>query len=191
MEWHSFGTVAEPGKQGFSLVVSRAGDWTSRKIEDPPSEIWVRGIPTIGFIHVAPLFRRVVLVATGSGIGPCVPCILEQRVPIRLLWTSPNVRQTFGDELVDTILEKSPDAVVYGKPRLAMEDLPTNYISRHSGTWKAGHGQIDVPACSRVQSRGGLHYFESNTHSEGSLWYDEQGHSSVRSHLGFMKTKLC
>ncbi|KAH8998512.1 hypothetical protein EDB92DRAFT_1941335 [Lactarius akahatsu] len=113
MEWHSFGTVAEPGKQGFSLVVSQAGDWTSKKILNPPSEIWVRGIPTIGFIHVAPLFRRLLLVATGSGIGPCVPCILEQRVPIRLLWTSPNVRQTFGDELVDTILEKSPDAVIY------------------------------------------------------------------------------
>lgn len=114
-EWHSFATIAEPGKRGFSSVVSLAGDWTSKKIENPPSEIWVRGIPTTGFIHVAPLFRRVVLVATGSGIGPCVPCILEQRVPIRLLWTSPNVRQTFGDELVDTIVEKSPDAVIYGK----------------------------------------------------------------------------
>ncbi|KAI9465428.1 hypothetical protein BJY52DRAFT_1243941 [Lactarius psammicola] len=113
MEWHSFGTIAEPGKAGFSLVVSQAGDWTSKKILNPPSEIWVRGVPTIGFIHVAPLFRRLVLVATGSGIGPCVPCILERRVPTRLLWTSPNVRQTFGNELVDTILERSPDAVIY------------------------------------------------------------------------------
>lgn len=118
-EWHSFGTVAEPGKPGFSLVVSRAGDWTSKNILNPPREMWVRGIPTIGFIHVAPLFRRLVLVATGSGIGPCMQCILEQRVPIRLLWTSPNVRQTFGNELVDTILEKSPDAVIYGKISLA------------------------------------------------------------------------
>ncbi|KAF8270854.1 hypothetical protein EI94DRAFT_1722068 [Lactarius quietus] len=101
-EWHSFATIAEPGKRGFSS-----------KIQNPPSEIWVRGIPTTGFIHVAPLFRRVVLVATGSGIGPCMPCILEQRVPIRLLWTSPNVRETFGDELVDTVMENSPDAVIY------------------------------------------------------------------------------
>jgi hypothetical protein len=102
------------------LVVSQAGDWTSKKILNPPSEIWVRGIPTIGFIHVAPLFRRLVLVATGSGIGPCMQCIFERRVLIRLLWTSPNVRQTFGDELVDKILEKSPDAVVYGKTSLAL-----------------------------------------------------------------------
>ncbi|KAI0051393.1 nonribosomal peptide synthetase 12 [Auriscalpium vulgare] len=121
MEWHGFATVPEPGKPGYSLVVSRAGDWTSKQIAHPPTALWVRGLPTFGVLRIVPLFRRVVFVATGSGIGPCAPCILEQRVPIRLLWTSPDVRQTFGDELVDAILEKAPGAVVYdtrkhGKP---------------------------------------------------------------------------
>ncbi|KAI0030425.1 nonribosomal peptide synthetase 12 [Vararia minispora EC-137] len=121
MEWHGFATVPEPGKAGYSLVVSRAGDWTSKQIDNPPTHLWVRGIPTCGVLRIVPLFRRLVFVATGSGIGPCAPCILQQRVPIRLLWTSPNVRQTFGDELVDALLEKSPGAVVYdtrthGKP---------------------------------------------------------------------------
>ena len=113
-EWHGFATVPEPGKKGYSLVVSRAGDWTSRQIESPPTHLWVRGIPTCGVLRIVPLFRRLVFVATGSGIGPCAPCILEKRVPIRLLWTSPNIRKTFGDKLVDSILEASPGAVVYG-----------------------------------------------------------------------------
>ncbi|KAF9475655.1 nonribosomal peptide synthetase 12 [Pholiota conissans] len=120
-EWHGFATVPVPGKKGFSLVVSRAGDWTSKQISNPPTELWVRGIPTFGVLRIVPLFRRLVFVATGSGIGPCAPCILEARVPIRLLWTSPDVRQTFGDEFVDAILGASPDAVIYdtrthGKP---------------------------------------------------------------------------
>ncbi|KZV65298.1 nonribosomal peptide synthetase 12 [Peniophora sp. CONT] len=120
-EWHGFATVPEPGKKGYSLVVSRAGDWTSKQIENPPTHLWVRGVPTCGVLRIVPLFRRVVFVATGSGIGPCAPCILAQRVPIRLLWTSPNVRQTFGDELVDAILAKEPGAVIHdtrtqGKP---------------------------------------------------------------------------
>ena len=102
--------------KGYSLVVSKAGDWTTQRIEDPPKEMWVRGIPTFGVLRIVPLFRRVVFVATGSGIGPCAPCILEQRIPIRLLWTSPNVRKTFGDKLVDSIIAASPDAVIYGKP---------------------------------------------------------------------------
>ncbi|TFY80212.1 hypothetical protein EWM64_g3797 [Hericium alpestre] len=121
MEWHGFATVAEPGKKGYSVVVSRAGDWTSKQIADPPKKLWVRGIPTYGVMRVVPLFRRVVVVATGSGIGPVAPAIFAARVPIRLLWTAPNVRQTFGDKIVDQILEKSPDATIYdtrthGKP---------------------------------------------------------------------------
>lgn len=114
-EWHGFATVPEPGKKGYSLVVSRAGDWTAKQIDNPPSSLWVRGVPAFGVLRIVPLFRRVVLVATGSGIGPCAPTIFEQRVPMKLLWTSPNVRETFGDKLVDSILEKSPDAVIYGK----------------------------------------------------------------------------
>lgn len=114
VEWHGFATVPEPGMKGYSLVVSRAGDWTTDMIENPPKELWVRGIPTFGVLRIVPLFRRVVFVATGSGIGPCTPCILEQRVPIKLLWTSPNVRETFGDKLVDSILAANPEAVIYG-----------------------------------------------------------------------------
>ena len=123
-EWHSFATVAVPGRTGYSLVVSRAGDWTSKTIDNPPEKIWVRGVPTCGVIHIVPLFRRVLLVATGSGIGPCAPAIYEQKVPIKVLWTAPNCRQTFGDHLVDSILEKSPDAVIYGTLRRMDSHLP-------------------------------------------------------------------
>ena len=111
---HFFATVPEPERKGYSLVVSRAGDWTTKQIESPPTKLWVRGVPMCGVLRLVPLFRRLVFVATGSGIGPCAPCILEQRVPIRLLWTSPNVRKTFGNKLVDSILEASPNAVIYG-----------------------------------------------------------------------------
>lgn len=114
LEWHSFAAIAEPGKTGYSAVVSRAGDWTSRTIASPPTHVWVRGVPCYGVLRVTTMFRRVVLVGTGSGIGPLTPVILANRVPIRLLWTAPNVRQTFGDKLVDTIVDASPGAVIYG-----------------------------------------------------------------------------
>lgn len=96
------------------MVISRAGDWTSKRIESPPSEIWVRGIPTWGMMSVAGLFRKVLFVATGSGIAPICPWLFSVKVPFRLLWTSPNVRQTFGDKLVDDIFAASPDSIIYG-----------------------------------------------------------------------------
>ncbi|KAL4265779.1 AMP-dependent synthetase/ligase domain-containing protein [Pleurotus pulmonarius] len=120
-EWHGFATIAQPGQKGYSMVVSRAGDWTSKQIGDPPKELWVRGIPTCGVMSIVPIFRRVVLVATGSGIGPITPWILQSRHPVKLLWTAPDVRKTFGDKLVDSLLDACPDTVIYdtrkhGKP---------------------------------------------------------------------------
>lgn len=116
-EWHSFACVGTPETRKnneFSTVLSRAGDWTSAQIAEPPKKIWVRGVPTYGALTVSSLFRRVVFVATGSGIGPIAPWLFEGKVPHRLLWTAPNVRATFGDKLVDDVLKASPDAVIYG-----------------------------------------------------------------------------
>ncbi|KAI0050376.1 nonribosomal peptide synthetase 12 [Auriscalpium vulgare] len=98
-----------------------AGDWTSHKIANPPQKIWIRGLPTCGVMNIVPMFRRLIIVATGSGIAPCAPHVFAARLPIRLLWTSPNVRETFGNELVDALLDKEPNAVIYdtrlyGKP---------------------------------------------------------------------------
>ncbi|KAL0569057.1 hypothetical protein V5O48_012915 [Marasmius crinis-equi] len=121
LEWHSFAAMPEIGRTGYSVVVSRAGDWTSKQIANPPTKLYIRGIPTYGVLTICPMFRRLVLVATGSGIGPCYPHIRAMKIPIKVLWTAPDVRGTFGDELVDSILEKAPDAVIYdtrkhGKP---------------------------------------------------------------------------
>ena len=69
------------------------------------------------------MFRRMVFVTTGSGIGPCAHTIFEGRIPVRLLWTSPNVRETFGDEFVDQILQYAPDAILYDTRKHGRPDL--------------------------------------------------------------------
>jgi len=122
-EWHAFATIPEPERNEFSLIVSRAGDWTSGVIDNPPTKLWVRGIPTHGVLRIVPLFRRMILVATGSGIGPCANTIFEGRIPVRLLWTSPNVRETFGDEFVNQILRYAPDAILYDTRKHGKPDL--------------------------------------------------------------------
>ncbi len=117
-EWHSFATISVPGEKGYSAVVSRAGDWTSETISNPPKELWVRGVPCYGVVRVTPLFRRVLLVATGSGIGPIAPVVFAKKTKLQLLWTAPAVRKTFGDKLVDSLYAANPNAVIYGeRPR--------------------------------------------------------------------------
>lgn len=123
LEWHSFANVPAPGRPGFRLTISRAGDWTAKFIADQPSHVWVKGIPTAGVGNIDKLFTRVVWVATGSGIGPCLPHLLAGDTPSVLVWSTRNPRRTYGDALVDEILAVQPDAVVWdtesqGKPDL-------------------------------------------------------------------------
>lgn len=56
VEWHSFATIPAPHNKSydekiFSLIVSRAGDWTSRQISKPPTQLWIRGVPSKSQAH--------------------------------------------------------------------------------------------------------------------------------------------
>ena len=123
-EWHAFATMTTPGRSGYRLLVSRAGDWTGRFIDDPPSHVWVRGTPTSApMAKVALLYERVVYVVTGSGIGPCLGQILAARVPARLVWSTRDPRATYGDGLVDEVEAAQPDAVIWDTTQLGKPDL--------------------------------------------------------------------
>ncbi len=162
-EWHAFATVSTPGRSGYRLLVSRAGDWTSRFIDDPPSHLWVRGVPTRAPLPaIEVMYRRVVYVATGSGIGPMLGQILNPRVPTRLIWSTRRPRATYGDALVSEVLAARPDAVIWdtterGKPdllRMAHDECrdfaaeAVLVVSNKAATWSLVHGleRLGVPA---------------------------------------------
>jgi hypothetical protein len=123
LEWHSFANIPSPGRKGFRLIISRAGDWTGSFIDDMPSHVWVKGITTAGVANIETLFKRVVYVATGSGIGPVMPHLLAKKVPIQLIWSTRNPRKTYGDKLVNKILEVCPDALIWDTDERGKPDL--------------------------------------------------------------------
>jgi hypothetical protein len=153
-EWHSFANVPSPGQPGFRLTISRAGDWTGKFIDDAPETVWVKGITTAGVANIETLFTRVIYVATGSGIGPCLPHLLAENVPARLVWATRDARATYGDALVDEILAVQPDATIWdtsrdGKPDMvalayaAYRDFGAEAvicISNKKLTWQVVHG---------------------------------------------------
>ncbi|MDY8135772.1 amino acid adenylation domain-containing protein [Aquimarina sp. 2201CG5-10] len=154
MEWHSFANVPEPGRDGFRLTISRAGDWTGALIDDMPKHVWVKGITTAGVGNIDKLFKKVIWVATGSGIGPCLPHLLSMEVASRLIWATRNPRKTYGDELVEEILQVQPNAIIWdtdahGKPDMvklaykAYKDFDAEAvicISNKKLTWKVVYG---------------------------------------------------
>lgn len=57
IETHAFAAIPEPdGQKGFSVVVSDAGDWTKRLIQNPPGKLWIKGVPKWGVLMVASMF---------------------------------------------------------------------------------------------------------------------------------------
>lgn len=129
VEWHAFATIPAPEpvgsrKKGYSLVVSNAGDWTRDCIANPPTSIWTRGVPVCGVMRVATLFNRVLVIATGSGIGPVLGHIQNSGAcATQLIWSTPRPEVTFGDEFVGSIREKIPDAVIHDTKALGRPDL--------------------------------------------------------------------
>jgi len=122
-EWHAFATITNPKEKGFSVLVSNAGDWTKRQIDTAPTKIWVRGIPTCGVIRISTLFKKVVLVATGSGIGPCLPVIYAKKIPARIFWSTPKPELTFGSDIINAIKDADEDAVIHDTKTMGRPDM--------------------------------------------------------------------
>ncbi|SPJ90424.1 related to non-ribosomal peptide synthetase [Fusarium torulosum] len=127
IEWHSFATIPNPKAnhhaKGYSLVVSNAGDWTRSCIKNPPSTVWVRGVPTCGVMRIATLFNRIVVIATGSGIGPLLGHIIHQSCPTQLIWSTSKPEETFGKEVVGQIRGAIPDAIIWDTKAQGRPDL--------------------------------------------------------------------
>ena len=125
-EWHPFATFPGPeGSSGSSMLVSHAGDWTSRAIDSPKLTYWVKGVPKAGVLSMTCLFRKCVVVTTGSGIGPCLAYLSPpwNQLPCRLLWSTPAPLETYGPQVCAMVRKIDPDAQIidtrkYGRPNM-------------------------------------------------------------------------
>ena len=112
-EWHSFVTIPTRNECGFSVIVSNAGDWTSRMIQKPPKQLWIRGIPTRNLLAMARIFSPVLFVCTGSGVGPILSFVTTHpKHQSRILWSARSPQQTFGQAIVGDILHADPRACI-------------------------------------------------------------------------------
>ncbi|KAI1085510.1 hypothetical protein F5B20DRAFT_5953 [Whalleya microplaca] len=110
--------------RGFSVLVSNAGDWTKKMIQNPPKRIWTRGCPQYGVLRVAGLFKPVIIVATGSGIGPCLSLFVQApEHPVRIIWSTPSPEQSYGQAIIDILLRADPQAIIIDTRKSGRPDL--------------------------------------------------------------------
>lgn len=119
-ENHPFACIpAADGSKRFSVIVSNAGDWTNRVIENPPKRLWVRELPMRGVLWNATMFRRVVVVATGSGIGPCLGLFNGcPSLDCRIVWSTRSPLETYGRGIIDSVFRADRNASIIDTSKL-------------------------------------------------------------------------
>ena len=147
-EWHPFATFpsTDVSTPGASIVISNAGDWTKNLIRSVTAHtqatgkdavelrFYTKSHPKAGAISLTCLFPRVLLVTTGSGIGPCLSSLLENglassRCPTRsrqfarLVWSSREPEKTFGPHIMALVAKADPDALVIDTAEMGRPDL--------------------------------------------------------------------
>ncbi|KAF5022546.1 hypothetical protein F66182_5379 [Fusarium sp. NRRL 66182] len=177
LEWHSFATISNPEPnhhaKGYSMIVSNAGDWTRSCIKNPPSSIWVRGVPTCGVVHVAGLFNRLVVIATGSGIGPLMGQIVQQPFPTQVIWSTPQPEKTYGKEIVGQIRDAVPDSVIWDTRAQGRPDLVRmGYNMARNFEAEARIATTTAPVAGRQGLRAAVGSARLYSQSVGPLVYD-------------------
>ena len=143
-EWHAFATIPDVDPEsgaitGFSVVVSNAGDWTKKQIMNPiERKLWVRGAPLHGLLYTSRLFKKIVIVATGSGIGPCLSLMFAKATPLRILWSTRDPEKTYGPGVVAEVLRADPNAVIWNTSEKGYPDIvQETYQLVHEGEAEA------------------------------------------------------
>ncbi|KAH9881055.1 hypothetical protein J1614_001548 [Plenodomus biglobosus] len=141
-EWHAFATIPSPDATSATIVISQAGDWTKRIINAPPPTLWMRDPPTQNFLALTPLFKSLLLVATGAGIGPVLslltsPSIRHMRAQgrlVKVMWTVYAPEAEHWRFVQDIIRAVDAHPLIYDSRR-ARPDIPfeTTYLMRTRG----------------------------------------------------------
>lgn len=142
-DWHGFATFPDlasagpHGKPSFSCLVSKAGDWTADTIRDPPTHLWKRGTLIYGFAYAMRVFKRVIVVTTGSGIGPCLSFLGDDNRPdLRVLWQTRAPLKTYGQEVLDLVHRMDDHPLIMDTDKTGRMDM-VPIIQRQIQTFKA------------------------------------------------------
>ncbi|KAJ5244123.1 hypothetical protein N7489_004219 [Penicillium chrysogenum] len=111
-------------KRSWSIVVSKAGDWTADTIREPPTHLWKRGSLMRGVGYGLRMFNRIIIVTTGSGIGPCLGFLGDKKRPlIKVIWQTRDPLKTYGQDVLDLVHQMGPDPIIFDTSRDGRVDM--------------------------------------------------------------------
>lgn len=141
-EWHPFATFPSTttttthSQPTTSIVVSSAGDWTrslitlthqkSLRTKDPVTlQFYIKSHPRAGVLSLSCLYARVLILTTGSGIGPSLSSLLDRPASqsARLVWSTRSPLATYGADMMQLVLKADADALILDTDEMGRPDL--------------------------------------------------------------------
>ena len=98
-------------RSGAVMLISRVGDWTSSMIDDPPTELYIRGVLHPGLPNLLSIYQRATVICTGAGLGPFVSTAMSNTEDVQLIWVCRDPEKWFSPELYQAVL-RLPHAIV-------------------------------------------------------------------------------
>lgn len=123
VEWHAFACIPYPDGKGHSVIISRAGDWTSDMIDHPPRHLYTKGCPVQGVLYMARIFRTVLCVGTGSGIAPILGLLDIPGTQFRVLWSARDPENTYSKGIIQRLRKSDGNAIILDTLRNGRPDL--------------------------------------------------------------------
>lgn len=132
------------------IVISSAGNWTSSLIlaaqakmtsqlsmpsqqtgrekgteGDVRMRFWVKGHPKAGVLSLSCLFPRVIILTTGSGVGPALSSLLDRPRGqfVRLIWSTRTPLHTYGARMLSLVHEADENALIIDTSAMGRPDL--------------------------------------------------------------------
>ena len=98
-------------RSGAVMLISRVGDWTSAMIDDPPTELYIRGVLHPGLPNLLSIYKRATIICTGAGLGPVISAAMRNAENAQLIWVCRDPEKWFSPELYQAVL-RLPHAIV-------------------------------------------------------------------------------
>ena len=149
-DWHTFALVSRTRHATSHLmIVSAVGDFTQGLISTPPAELYVRAVKFLGLPYSLQSYNRAVIVATGAGIAPFMPLLLQaQHANYHVVWIGRAFRETFGRRLSDLVLHW-PQVTVWDT---ALKGRP-NTLALAEQAYRAFGAEVVFIGCNPVATR--------------------------------------
>ena len=108
---------------------------------------------------MAPIFKKLVLVATGSGIGPILGLLHARNLNARIIWSTPDPFRTYSNSIVEQIEQADPAALIIntsksGRPDLVQEAYRLYRFSQAEAVFIISNPKVTRKVVYGLESRG-------------------------------------